>query len=214
MKTIRTILSTLAATGILVALAACTPAEVLEPVDTEDPGQSTSSSYPVAPPTDAEGRVLVYDDHGLWIYADTTITPVHNMKEGAPISFRWIITNNSDEDRTVDFDFREINGLQGSRYGSGGYVEPGETTTGWVDTQASCTNPEATCFDIPVSDCGFDCWSIDRSQPISVKGTYAIRDSYSTATGKWIDEGTFEFTLPPDFADEDFRVEQPWVSTF
>ncbi|MCL1923324.1 MAG: hypothetical protein FWG15_05655 [Propionibacteriaceae bacterium] len=204
MKKIRTTLSAIAITGILFAVGACSSPESTPTDDFDDPIESTSPSYPTAPATDGDGRVLVYDDHGLWIYASTMLNWSGTID--ADVCYYWVVTNNSDRDMYVSLHFNEVNGVSDRTLSGGNHIEPGAT----IKMEA---HHSGSYYNIPV-DCGGSC-SADQSFGFTVVGDFEIYTGDDFVTGTEIAHGDFEIVVPQNWISGDdasaFRTDQPWV---
>ena len=205
MKKLAKVLMALTTTALLFSLVACGGAEQDVPSWLDDGTQDTTASA-----DEGEGRLLVYDDHGIKVYASIVEFVSGREEQYAQISLYYKVVNSTDELCWVTQSNVAINGtsldIPAGSFGALIVLKNGTSTD---DRRLSVLDIRAKSFNSTITKREDGKYEIDRSIAYTITGEFEID---FVDTGNKPDKGTFTLTIPANFPEDTFRTDEVWTS--
>ncbi|MCL1923643.1 MAG: hypothetical protein FWG15_07315 [Propionibacteriaceae bacterium] len=201
MKKVRAILPVLVLALMMGTLSACGGVgTTLESPEGEVPNSTVSD--PIV--DEGEGRMLVYDDHGVRIYASSVMFVPNSSEESAWIYIYYKIVNTNDKQVAIVIDDLMVNG-HAHQYSDMLVANPNSAMTD--NSTFSTIRIVAKFTDLNVVQREDGQYEFDRSIAYTVTGEFSwfLRDDWP--------KGTFTLTIPANFPRDTFRTDEVWTST-
>jgi hypothetical protein len=200
MKKVAKVLTALATAALLFSLVACGGATQDTPSLSGNGSQDATASS-----DEGEGRLLVYDDHGVKVYASSVKFSSASKEQYAHVSVYYRVVNNTDKGVTVDFNNLSVNGYTSDIEGALVAAKNSFETDGVFST----LEIRAENYSLETTQRKDGEYEVSRDIELIVSGEFEINFG---SKGK-PDKGTFTLTIPANFPEDTFRTDEVWTST-
>jgi hypothetical protein len=205
------ILAAILAVSLLFALAGCGGGQSSRNSDSSGQGSQSAAEDPDSGQTaneEAGGRLLIYTEEGVKIYAGAVRFDGATAEEYAKISVLYTIVNDLDDSYLIELTPEYVNGAPNAKTGGSGLIANRHMT---MEDSGEYTNLAiiAKDFGLTVEQTEDGRYAVDKSIAYTISGTltsHAIGEVYK-------EMGTFTLTIPANFPEDEFRTDEVWTIT-
>ncbi|MCL1798075.1 MAG: hypothetical protein FWG24_07195 [Eggerthellaceae bacterium] len=201
MKKLAKILVAMLTAVLLLSLVAC------EGVVRNAPWLDKSAQDTPVVVDESGGRLLVYDDHGVQVYASSVVFAAASDEQYAQVDFYYKVVNSTDGIVSVWLENLSINGNASDDTSFLSVLA--NSSVAEKDQNSSLVLRKANNLKLTTTKREDGKYEFDRSIPYVVTGEFKIGFADSNVPGT----GTFTLTIPANFPDKTFRTDEVWTST-